>query len=78
MKQIFKIKTFMGFSEDYSYSKEYEGESNFEIESFVNWQEGLLFAIYEISYQYFDFENNKWVVLPNPQQPKIEGVNNNE
>lgn len=78
MKQIFKIKTFISFSEDYLDSREYEGDSNFEIESFVNWQEGLLFAIYEISYQHFDFEKNEWVVLPNPTQPKIEGVTDNE
>ena len=78
MKKIFKIKTFMGFGEDYLNSKEFEENSNFEIESFVNWDEGLLYAIYEISYQIWDNVNNKWVVLPNPKQPKIEGVNSDE
>ena len=78
MKQIFKIKTFFGFYEDYSSSKEFEGNSNFEVECFINYADGFLYAIYEISYQKWDDKNEKWVVLPNPKQPKMEGVDNNE
>lgn len=70
MKNIFKIKTFIGYNEGYESSCNYEGDINYEVEGITNW-EGILFALYRVSYQYYDSDKGEWVVLPNPEQPKI-------
>lgn len=71
MKQIFKIKTFIEYKEGYGSSTEYEGDINYEVECINNW-EGILFALYRVSYQYYDSDKGEWVVLPNPEQPKLK------
>ena len=85
MKQIIKVESFVDdvFGIDSDVRKLLKGSTDLMIQE-VSMGDGVVCVIIkQISYQYFDFENKKWVVLPNPTQPQInfneeEGVNNDE
>jgi hypothetical protein len=96
MKQIIKVESFitMYFKDSWAKnSKHFENRSDlivkevaYDMAKGYSWSKGDYVKFKQISYQYFDFEKQEWVVLPNPTQPKIEeisfseeeGVNDNE
>ena len=80
MKQIIKVESFVddACGIDSDVRKLIKGKANFMIQEVSMGDNVVCVIIKQISYQYFDFEKNEWVVLPTPTQPKIEGVNSDE
>ena len=80
MKQIIKVESYVGhkinLGEDNN--KQLENRTDLVVHGIAATEEALFYIVKQISYQYFDFEKNEWVVLPNPTQPKIEGISFNE
>ena len=78
--QIIKVESYVEhkISLEEDNNKQLENRTDLVISGITATEENLFYIVKQISYQYFDFENNKWVVLPNPKQPKIEGVNSDE
>ena len=80
MKQIIKVESFvddaMGIDQDVR--KLLKGRTDFMIQEVSMGDDVVCVIIKQISYQMWDDVNSKWVILPNPTQPKIEGVSFNE
>ena len=78
--QIIKVESYVEhkISLEEDNNKQLENRTDLVISGIAATEGALFYIVKQISYQYFDFVNNKWVVLPNPQQPKIEGVSFND
>lgn len=80
MKQIIKVESHIEHkpSLEDNYNKLLEGRTDLMIHGITIDDGMLIYLVKQISYQYFDFDKNEWVVLLNPQQPKIKGISFNE
>ena len=80
MKQIIKVESFvddaMGIDQDVR--KLLKGRTDFMIQEVSMGDDVVCVIIKQISYQMWDDKNEKWVILPNPTQPKIEGISIND
>ena len=82
MKQIIKVESFktMYFKDWDESRKSFENRTDLKEIEEINYTvaKGYCVTIKQVSYQMWDDENEKWVVLPNPKQPKMEGISIND
>ena len=82
MSKIIKVESFktMYFKDWDESRKSFENRTDLKEVEEINYTvaKGYCVKFKQISYQIWDNVNNKWVVLPNPTQPKIEGISFNE
>lgn len=80
MKQIIKVESFINHKASLEEDglKFFENRTDINIIGITASDYGLYYIIKQTSYQYYDFDKNEWVVLPNPEQPKIKGISVND
>ena len=80
MKQIIKVESYVEHKIilEKDNNKQLENRTDLVIHGIAATEQNLFYIVKQISYQYFDFEKNEWVVLPNPTQPLIKGISFNE